>query len=151
VQQIVAWLQAQGFADIQTARSRTWISFSGTAQQVQNAFGTEIHRYSVNGASHFANATDPTVPAAMAGVVSGITGLHDFRMQPRMRQMAPQFNRSNGSHNLAPDDIATIYNVAPLYKDGIDGKGQKIVVVGQSAIRTSDVNQFRTLFNLPAI
>jgi uncharacterized protein (TIGR03437 family) len=151
VQQIVAWLQSQGFTDIKAGRARTWIAFSGTADQVRNAFGTEIHQYSVNGDLHFANATDPSIPAAMANVVSGITGLHDFRMQPRIRKMAPQYNASGGSHQLAPDDIATIYNVAPLYQEGLDGKGVKIVVVGQTAIRTSDVNSFRNQFKLPAI
>ena len=42
---------------------------------------------------------------------------------------------SGSTHHLAPDDIATIYNIAPLYQAGVDGTGQKIAVVGQTAIR----------------
>jgi hypothetical protein len=42
VAKVVAWLQSQGFTITQTARSRRWVSFSGTAAQVQSAFHTEI-------------------------------------------------------------------------------------------------------------
>ena len=38
-----------------------------------------------------------------------------------------------------------------MYAAGVDGTGQKIAVVGQTDIRTSDINQFRSKFNLPAI
>ena len=52
---------------------------------------------------------------------------------------------------MAPDDFATIYDVTPLYKAGIDGTGQKLVVIGQTAINMSDIQSFRSKFNLPAI
>src|SRR5712691_7254408 len=53
---IVWWLQDQGFTVDGKARSRTWITFSGTAQQVESAFRTEIHHYLRNGETHYANA-----------------------------------------------------------------------------------------------
>jgi uncharacterized protein (TIGR03437 family) len=150
VKAITTWLESQGFTNIDVAHSRTWVTFSGTAAQIAKAFQTEIHRYNVRGEQHFANATDPTIPAAIASVVSGVAGLTDFRLQPRLRKVTPLLN--NGSrHNLAPDDVATIYNIAPLYADGVDGAGQKMVVVGQTAIRTADIANFRSRFNLPTI
>ena len=36
----------------------------------------------------------------------------------------PDFNASNGSHYLAPDDLATIYDIKPLFQAGIDGAGR---------------------------
>jgi uncharacterized protein (TIGR03437 family) len=147
IDQIVAWLKQQGFTVSTVARGRTWITFSGDAAEVRSAFGTEIHRYSVNGVPHFANASDPTVPAALAPLVAGFRGLHDFHPRPRLRAPRPEMN-VGGQHQLAPDDIATIYNIAPLYTSGVDGTGQKLVVVGQTAIHTSDIQAFRTKFNL---
>ena len=35
IDKISAWLQSQGFSVTDVARSRTWITFSGTAQQVR--------------------------------------------------------------------------------------------------------------------
>ncbi len=144
------WLKSQGFTITNTARGRNWMSFSGTAQQVKSAFHTEIHRYSVNGETHYANASDPSIPSALADVVSSIRGLNDFRMHPRLRTPVSQTTSGNGVHHLAPDDFATIYDVAPLYQAGVDGTGQTIVVVGQTDIKLSDIQAFRTKFNLSA-
>ena len=149
VQQLVAWAQSQGFQVAAVGRSRTFISLRGTAQQVQSAFHTEIHRYAVNGQPHFSNATDPAIPAAFSNLVSGILGLNDFHPKPRLKRPAqPEMNSGAGRHNIAPDDFAAIYNVAPLYAAGVDGTGQNIAIVGQSNIKTSDIAAFRAQFNL---
>lgn len=148
---IAAWLQSQGFTVQLTARGRNWITFSGTAQQVQNGMHAEIHRYNVNGETHYANATNPALPAAFAGMVSSIRGLNDFRLKPKnLRKASPQLT-SGGTHHVVPDDFATIYDVAPLYSAGTDGTGQSLVIVGQSDIMMSDIAKFRSTFNLPAI
>src|SRR6266567_5808259 len=62
MQKMAAWLKAHGFSMVHVANGRNWISFTGTAAQVQSAFGTEIHHYNVNGELHYANATAPAVP-----------------------------------------------------------------------------------------
>ncbi|HWC64817.1 MAG TPA: S53 family peptidase, partial [Thermoanaerobaculia bacterium] len=46
--------------------------------------------------------------------------------------------------------FAVQYNVAPLYRQGIDGRGVSIAVVGRTDIQTSDVQNFRSSFGLPA-
>jgi len=148
--QIQGWLRAQGFTIDYTARSRTYITFSGTAPQITNTFHTEIHRYNVDGQIHYANASDPSVPAALAELVAGIDGLDDFHPQPLVREALPQLSGSRGTHDLAPADFATIYDVTPLYNQGIDGAGQKIAVVGQAGISTGDIDAFRNKFNLGA-
>ena len=55
-------VQAQGFTVDPVSRSRTFITFGGTAAQVQASFGTAIHHYRVNGSTHYANSTDPGSP-----------------------------------------------------------------------------------------
>src|SRR5581483_876877 len=110
IQQIVGWLESQGLTVTDVARGRNRITVTGTAEKIGAAFGTEIHQYKVDGVTHYANATDPAIPAALSGLVTSVTGLHDFRLKPRLRKMAPQLSSGN-VHNLAPDDIATIYNI----------------------------------------
>jgi uncharacterized protein (TIGR03437 family) len=147
---VTGWLKAQGFTVDSASNSRLYISFSGTAAQAGTAFRTQIHRYRVNGRMHYANATEPSIPAEFSRLVSSIRGLNDFHLKPRLRAAHPEMNSSSGTHHLAPDDIATIYNIAPLYQAGIDGSGQKIAVVGQTNVNLSDIQQFRSKFNLPA-
>ena len=156
LQQVRNWVQSQGFAIADTARSRTWISFSGTAGQVLAAFGTPIHRYLADGRIHYANSADPALPAALAGVVGSIRGLHDFHPKPHLRQPLPGYNGTGGVHSIAPGDLYAIYDINPLYAAGIDGTGQKLAIVGQTCLgtpctNTSDIAAFRSKFNLPAI
>ena len=151
-QQISDWLKKQGFTAIHVARTRNWISFSGTAAQVQSAFGSEIHTYNVNGELHFANATAPRIPAALAGMVSGFRGLNDFKPKPTgIRRARPYYNSPSFGDLVAPGDIATMYDIDALYTAGIDGTGQKIAVAGQTDIYISDIADFRSGFGLPAI
>jgi uncharacterized protein (TIGR03437 family) len=153
VKQISAWLTAQGLTVDRVAQSRTWIEFSGTAQQVGNALDTQIHQYLEKGEVHYANSTDPSIPEALSGMVLSFRGLNNYRLKPRNRRMGPppQDNAGNGEHHIAPDDFATIYDVARLYTAGLDGTGQKLVVVGQTDIYLSDIQTFRSTFHLPAI
>jgi subtilase family serine protease len=158
---IATWLRSQGFTIVQVARARNWVAFSGTAAQVESALHTQIHRFVVDGERHYANATDVSLPKALAGVVTSVWGLHDFPWKSMVeRRMATQGGTSNawnsffssGSGNfLAPDDMATIYDIKPLYTAGIDGTNINLVIVGQTDITLLDITQFRSGFNLPAI
>jgi uncharacterized protein (TIGR03437 family) len=143
---VAAWLNGQGFHIEATARGRIWINFSGTAGQLQSAFGLRMHRYRLNGRIHYANSNQPVIPAALAGLAAGFRGLDNFPPKSRPK---PLYNAANG-HFLVPDDIATIYDTAALVKSGITGTGVTIGIPGGSSIQVSDVDTFRKTYNLPA-
>lgn len=147
--QVTNWLRSEGFNITYTARGRDFISFSGTASQVKSAFHTEIHRYRVGAESHFANATDLSLPESIAPMVAGVLGLHDFHPKAPRKRIQPYFTDTDGTHYLSPDDFAAIYDLTPLYNYGFEGSGQSIVIVGQSDIDPSDIAAFRKLWGLP--
>jgi subtilase family serine protease len=162
IQKITTWLQSQGFKVLNVARARNWIAFSGSAAQVQSAFGTEFHRYNVNGEMHVANATPPRIPAALSGIVVNMRGLHDFYLKPRAvknaRAAHPNyydniFAPPSPPDFLAPGDLATIYDINALYTATlpIDGTGQKLAIIGQTDVYLSDLNDFRSGFGLNQI
>ena len=149
---VTSWLQSEGFSGIRVSRGHTQVSFSGTAAQVAAAFRTEVHHFDVNGELHFANATALSVPSALSGTVLSIRNLDDFRPLPRAHRL-PQarFTSSQtGNHFVGPGDLATIYDIKPLYTAGFDGSGVTIAVVGQTEIDPTDDNTFRSLAGLPA-
>jgi Pro-kumamolisin, activation domain/Bacterial Ig-like domain (group 3) len=179
IQAITSWLQSYGFQVARVGRGRTAIEFSGIASQVRNAFHAEIHSYLVGGAQHWANGSDPQIPAALAPVVSGVAALNNFPIRPLLHVAGafsksaatgevkrisapsgpansaaakPQFTLSDSSYALGPADFGTIYNVLPLWKGNpvIDGTGQSIAIVGQSNINLQDVRDFQSMFGLPA-
>ena len=147
IQTIADWLRSQGLTVVSTARARNRITFRGPVRSVENAFQTRIRRFGVDGEIHFANAREPSVPDVFAALVLAVTGLHDFRLKPRV---AHNTSVTSGRNFLAPDDIATIYNLKPLYAAGTNGTGQKLAVVGQTQINLSDIQQFRSAYGLPA-
>src|SRR6185437_12822501 len=122
------WLESQGFHVEDVPAGRRTIEFSGDVNRVEQAFHTEIHRYSVGGETHIANASDIAIPSALTPVVIGIVKLNDFHAEAlhRLRQSLPLANLSGGAHALSPYDLATIYNVTPLWNTGFDGAGQSI-------------------------
>lgn len=157
LQTVTLWLESQGFQVSPLSAGKTIIEFSGTAGQVQSAFHTEIRKFIVNGEEHWANASDPQIPAALATVISGIATLHNFakktqlagapqRFEAQVREGAqPQL--TNGSfHALAPADFATIYNLNPLYQANLLGGGKTIAVVGRTNINLRDLDQFAAAF-----
>ena len=150
INKVVSWLQSEGFIDITVSNSRNMVSFDGTVVQVESTFALEMHNYLVNGEVHLANAGEPSLPAALAGSVLSVGHLHDFSPKPRVK-IRPHFTSYiSGNHFLSPADFAMIYNVDPLYTAGNTGAGQKIAVVGQSTVSTTDLNNFRSAAQLPA-
>jgi subtilase family serine protease len=155
---VSSWLTSQGFTITGVAKSSTFISFSGTVAQAEQAFGTAIHTVSLNGEQHIANLTDPALPSAIAGVVLDVTGLNDFKLKPRSRSHAvtidplrPGYTTTISgvvSHFIAPGDFYAIYNSTPLFTSGVTGAGITIAVMGQTNIRTADVTAFQTAAGL---
>ncbi len=158
VQKITGWLTQQGFQVAQVAAGKTVIEFSGTAGQVKSAFQTEIHRYTVNGADYFANASDPSIPAALAPAVRGVVALHNFpkkansirkgeyRKDKSTGLITPLFTYGNPANfAMGPADFAKVYNIPT---SGADGTGQKIAIIEESNINTQDVCDFRNIFGL---
>jgi hypothetical protein len=151
IDKVTAWLKSQGFTIDGVSRSRNRVSFSGTVAQIESVFQTEFHQYLVDGEEQFANATELSVPAALSSSALGFRNLNDLRLKPRVRKFNPNFTSSmSGNTFLAPADIATIYNLNGLYNAGFDGTGQTIAVVGQTAIKLSDISNFRSAAGLPA-
>jgi uncharacterized protein (TIGR03437 family) len=161
IDKIAAWAQSEHLTVTGVARGRNAVMLAGSAARVGHAFRTTIHRYRVDGEMHYANATEPSVPAALEGVVAAIRGLHNFRVRPRVHKMiplgvgaggfVPAYTSAGGNHYLAPDDFASIFNLGPLYGAGIDGAGQKIVIVGQSQIEASHLPVFTSYFGMPDV
>jgi len=165
IAQVTGWLQQHGFTIGSVAKSGLWLEFSGTSAQVEAAFQTQMHQYLVNGELHVANANNISIPAALAPVVQGMLSLHNFYSQPTLRRSStmgpvtvdpakPNFTDSNGDHFLTPGDVATIYDLNPLYNGSttagtINGAGQTIALVAAGNINLSDVSAFQSMFGLP--
>ena len=161
------WLTGHGFSVAGVLPGKQVIEFSGNVGQFRSAFHTQIHQYAVNGETHFANATDPQIPAAIAPVVGGFVALNNFHARNQAKLLGKaQYDRTTdratpdwtwgtaaGGVNfvLAPQDYAVEYDLNPLYNAStpIKGSGQTIAIINDSNVNIGLVNQFRSLFGLP--
>ena len=144
-----AWLKSQGFT-IESSGPES-VVFSGRVSQVEAAFHTQMHNYTLGKRSYFANATEIALPKTLAGMVRGIGHLNSLRPTPLHRtqaslQLRPDLTTTDGSHYMVPADVQTIYDLNPIYTGGFTGAGQTIAVVGQSLIDPADIALFHKSF-----
>jgi subtilase family serine protease len=175
VDTVTSWLQSNGFSVGTVYPSGMLIDFSGTASQVQQTFGTPIANFTVGGLPYISNTNDPSIPAALAGVINGIASLNNYFPRPQMRKYddvqwtAARKTRDVSSLSnftglgdftftdpqgtrlfVAPGDFNTIYNVNPVWAAGYRGAGQTIVVIEDTSMYAPDWTTFRQAFGLSA-
>jgi trimeric autotransporter adhesin len=162
---VATWLRSHGLSVARVTKGKSTIEFSGTAGQIRGALHTQIHRYSVQGVMFYANASEISVPQAIASRIAGFAPINSFPIDSYVKvlgggtmnranhHVTPQFTTSaNNSpfYAFGPKDFATQYDVAPVYAAGINGTGQTIGIIGTSNLNLALVAAYRTLFDLPA-
>lgn len=152
VADIESWLKSEGLTVNFVTPSMT-IDFSGSAGAVSKAFHTEIHYLQARGAKHFANVTNPSIPAALAKAVLGPVALHDFKPTMQTTKVVPSVKPNytvNADYQLVvPGDLATIYNYNPLFAAGVSGQNQTVVLLERTDLySTGDWSTFRKTFGL---
>jgi pseudomonalisin len=168
---ISAWLRSQGLRVDSVANGRMMIDFSGNVSQVGAAFATEMRYYVVNGEQRMAIADDPQIPAALAGVIQGVSGLNTVKDRSYHGAEQAQVpaagagsdlpalsicNNGSCSYFVTPVDFYNIYDLDNTVNGlGIDGAGQTIAIIGRSRVYDPDLQNFESLtgstFVLPTV
>ncbi len=76
------WLQSQGFKVGPVSADRITIAASGTASQVERAFGTSLANYRFAGHTVRLASTNLSVPASLAGTIAGTVGVNQYVARP---------------------------------------------------------------------
>jgi len=143
-------LQAAGLSVTRTATAQ--LRASGSPAAVERAFGVQLHTYAVGatatapGYQYHAPLGAPQLPAAVAAAVRGVFGLdnrprffphsHRSTLRPRNKGGAPNTPDAPGAWTVT--DFADWYDVKPLYKSGIDGRGRTVGIISLAAFTPSD-------------
>jgi kumamolisin len=169
VARVIATLNASGLS-AQRATSTT-LSVTGKAATFETVFQTSLHQFAVPAtagapASTFrAAAGTPVVPASIASVVSGVIGLNTNAIfhphlvaAPAKLGGAPVSRIATGSPSStatanAPgfftvQDFADLYDVNPLYAQGVSGAGRTLAIVTLANFTPSDVFAYWKSLNL---
>jgi subtilase family serine protease len=77
-----AWLRSQGFTVGAVSRDRITVSASGTAGQVERAFGTGLANYQVHGHTVRLATKSMSIPVSLARSVTGVMGINQSVATP---------------------------------------------------------------------
>ncbi|GAC1393602.1 MAG: protease pro-enzyme activation domain-containing protein [Ktedonobacteraceae bacterium] len=137
---------------------------TGSTAQVAAAFHTQINDYTLtNGAIYYANATNVQLPSYLSSNVLGVYGLNSFKAYKSydMMETGDQTNGTNATpppaygggpfgSGLTPSQIASIYNVTPVYTQLKEkGHGTTLAVFELSGYTASDIPAYTEQYNLP--
>ncbi len=178
VSTVASWLRSQGLRVGAAPANHLFVPASGTAAQLERAFGTRLNVYRVGRRTMRAPASAPRVPASLSGIVSGVVGLADVHVRhdsavgapppPGFRagrpcstywaqQTASSFPKAYGSTRpfttcgYNPQQVQSAYGMAPVIKSGIDGTGQTVAVIDAFNAPTirKDLNTYSARHGLP--
>jgi kumamolisin len=143
----IALLRANGFTISDLANNRRDIVAIAPAAAVERFFSTPLDRHVERERSFYAARYMPIVPAGLhAAVVTGLNDYHVLHSHMRTRPNAVV----GGNFSWAPADLATAYDLNPLYTANLTGKGITMANATAGAASASDLALFEKTFKLPA-
>jgi subtilase family serine protease len=73
-----SWLRHNGFSVVSVPKTRLYVEAQGSARAIEHSFGVHLGYYKVNGQVVRLAKGTVTIPAGMAGTVSGVSGLSEI-------------------------------------------------------------------------
>ena len=147
--------QLAGYQLTAKRTSATTLRVTGLPANMERAFAVDLHAYQVpaHGSARaqgfHAPLGRPSIPSEMAGSVATVIGLNSrpnfrphVRTVPGRLRSARRTVHSAASGNapgfLTVADFANLYDVRPLYQQGVTGKGRTLGIVTLASFTPSD-------------
>ncbi len=120
VDQVSDWLSSNKLKVTEVEAHHRYLTVNGSVASVQRAFGVSINTYQHNGVTVRANNKAVTVPASLAGTISGVSGL-DTTPRKIQHNATPAEPPAPGFRNARP--CSTYYGqVAAKYQSDFKTK-----------------------------
>ena len=115
---VTSWLGQAGFAVGTVSADRMGVTVTGTAAQVERTFATTLSLHDVGGRTLRLADTSLSVPAALAGVVVGASGVSETMATPDLVTDGP--TAGTGSDAAQPPGYRTAHPCATYYGQQAD-------------------------------
>ncbi|MEV7212036.1 protease pro-enzyme activation domain-containing protein [Kitasatospora cineracea] len=153
VEQVRAFLTAQGLKVDSVSANRQVVNATGTSAQVAAAFGTHESTYTdpqQSGRAFFANDAAASVPAALAGVVEGVSGLNDHTVRTTRIAKPGAATPHATPSGFGPATYDGAYRLNQL---GADGTGSTVALWEFDGYKSSNLTTYDSQFGLsgPAV
>jgi subtilase family serine protease len=133
-------LEAEGVRVEETFKQRTQILLSAPAARVERLLGVPLGEFAdARGGDYHRPLAQPVIPPALRSSVLATTLLDTKRIP--VSEDVP-------AHGMTGPDLAALYDLQPLIKQGLDGSGQTVAVFSGDTFRASDIEAFDREHNL---
>ncbi len=159
IQQIESYLTSQGIHVTAVAPNNLLIDATSSVATAEQAFDISIANYSFHGRTVYAPTDEPSLPAAIGGMVLGIEGLdnvgvwqsHDVvgGLATNQKQH-PNIGGTGPGGYFAPTDVRTAYDMNPLVSSD-SGAGSNLAIFELDGYVLSDIQAYRGYFGLPSL
>jgi kumamolisin len=153
VAKLISQLAAYKLTAKQT--STTTLRVTGLPANMERAFAVSLHAYQVpahgkvRAHTFHAPVGHPSIPSEMTGSVASVIGLNSrpnfrphVRTVPERMRAARRTVKSAATGNapgfLTVADVAKLYDIQPLYKQGITGQGRTLGIVTLASFTPGD-------------
>ncbi|MET7472943.1 S53 family peptidase [Streptomyces sp. NPDC005648] len=146
VERLEQYLRAQGLTVGKVHSGNLLVDASGTAAQLEKAFGTKLSTWkdAKSGRAFYANDSAPTLPSSIASLVTDVAGLNN-RAQLHHTATPRTVNPHNGpGGGYTPAQLKGGYNVSGTYT----GSGQKIALLEFDGFQQSNITTYDTNYSL---
>ncbi|WP_371480340.1 protease pro-enzyme activation domain-containing protein [Kitasatospora sp. NBC_00315] len=152
VEQVKSYLKAQGLTVGSVSDNRQVVNAQGTAEQIAKAFGTHESSYldPQQQRTFFANDAAASVPADLAEVVQGVSGLNDFTVRTT-RLAKPQNAAPHATPSgFGPSQYDGAYKLNGI---GADGTGSTVALWEFDGYKSANLSTYDTQYGLsgPAV
>src|SRR3954464_13367389 len=151
-----SWLQGAGLTLTPIEGSTQYVLASGSAAQVEAAFGTPLNNYTAAGRSFYANTQAPTVPASLG--ISDVLGLNNFNRLHIPRVQATGATTTSAvptSGNVPKTGLLSIKGLWSIYDAPSTnlGNGQTMAIFGWGVTDPviPDLRSFEAEWGLPGV
>jgi kumamolisin len=153
IEQFVRYLESYGITVNKVYPDNLDITVTGTAAELNAAFSTELHDYTRNGQRFHRPAWKVVLPNEFSPLVLSVPGLSSEpgAFSPRIAHFAGGTGETpsavtwpkNGTASGVPQqytvgDVANLYDVNPLYREGVSGRGQTIGIMTLANFNEAD-------------
>jgi subtilase family serine protease len=152
-----SWLQGSGLTVTSIEGATDYVLASGSATQVEAAFGTPLDTYTASGRSFYANTIAPAVPASLG--ISDVLGLNNWNKLsiPRVRATGTTQTTASTvpSGNVPKTGLLSIRDLWSIYDAPSTnmGNGQTMAIFGWGVTDPviPDLRSFEAEWGLPGV
>jgi len=133
------WLQHHGLRVVQEFGNGLQLTAEGSVKRIDDAFGVQLYNYRRGAQRFFGSASAVRLPGDLTRDVIAVSGLSNSEPVQSHTPLPRLRSRSILQRGFSPQDLASLYNLQPLYRQGITGSGNSIALAEFADYNPDDI------------